>query len=212
MNRGVRIARTCTLVALLLAVLHDPLCGQDLLDTRWVALESYAHPGFFIRHRSYAGELTTVKSRLDELDSSFRIVRGLAGAGTVSFESRNFPKHYLRHQHFRIRLQKSDGSALFRKDASFRRRHALASGLSHVPLDHDLVSYEAVNYPGYFLRSRGDPTSGKASEGLELLLEKLVRDRLVVIGLDTGPEARFRRDSSFRIRARGRGENLLTPR
>jgi hypothetical protein len=83
---------------------------------------------------------------LDIDDSSFRIVKGLAGVDTISFESRNYPGHYLRHQGFRIKLHRPDGSELFRNDASFR----VVKGLA----DTSWRSFESVNYPGYFLRHR----------------------------------------------------------
>ncbi|NTU41577.1 MAG: hypothetical protein HGA78_00685 [Nitrospirales bacterium] len=73
-------------------------------------------------------------------------IQGPAGGNTISFESRNYPGHYLRHQGFRIKLHRSDGSELFRNDASFRMVRGLA--------DSSWNSFESVNYLGHFLRHR----------------------------------------------------------
>jgi hypothetical protein len=109
-----------------------------------VSLLSSNYPDRAIRHRSYLGEITPISSNLDRQDSSFRVVRGLAGRG-ISFESINFPGHYLRHQSYRIRLAPSENTPLYRNDATFTPRH----GLSGVPGE---VSYESVNYPGHYIR------------------------------------------------------------
>ena len=61
--------------------------------------------------------------------------------GAVSFESVNYPGTYLRHQNFRVKQQRYDGSELFRNDASFYQRSGLGTA-GH--------SYEAVNVPGGF--------------------------------------------------------------
>jgi hypothetical protein len=120
-------------------------CGQVAADD-FVSLKSYNYPDHYIRHRNYLGEITTISSQLDIDDSSFRIVKGLAGGKTISFESQNYPGYYLRHQGFRIKLHRPDGSELFRNDASFR----VVKGLA----DSSWRSFESLNYPGYFLRHR----------------------------------------------------------
>jgi len=112
----------------------------------YLSLRSYNYPNHYIRHRNYLGEITTISSQLDFDDSSFKMVKGLAGSKTVSFESKNYPGYYLRHQGFRIKLHRPDGSDLFRNDASFKVAHGLA--------DSSWNSFESVNYPGYFLRHR----------------------------------------------------------
>ena len=66
--------------------------------------------------------------------------------GAVSLESVNYPGQFLRHQNFRLKLNPNDGSPLFRQDASFLPRAALAG--------QGAVSYESVNFPGFFIRHR----------------------------------------------------------
>jgi hypothetical protein len=77
-------------------------------------------------------------------DSQFRIVPGLAGNGTVSLESANFPGYYLRHRNHEVWVEPNDGSTLFRNDASFYQR----AGLS----DSAGVSFESYNFPGRYIR------------------------------------------------------------
>ena len=63
---------------------------------------------------------------------------------TTSFESSNYPTHYIRHRHslgYIDRVIASDNLA--RKDATFRIVPGLAGRCS---------SFESVNYPGHFLR------------------------------------------------------------
>jgi hypothetical protein len=65
----------------------------------------------------------------------------------VSFESVNFPGYYLRHQHFRIRIDRDDGTELFRKDATFFRRGPLIGpGLPNG------VTLESVNLEKHYIR------------------------------------------------------------
>ncbi|WP_235147930.1 AbfB domain-containing protein [Fischerella thermalis] len=44
---------------------------------------------------------------------------GLFDNNASSFESLNFPGHYIRHKNFELWIDASDGSDLFRKDATF---------------------------------------------------------------------------------------------
>ncbi len=116
------------------------------ISGRYQTWQSYNFQGHYIRHRNYLGEITPISSELDSADSSFRLVPGLAGGNTVSFESKKYPGYYLRHQGFRIKLHQLDNSDLFRKDASFR----VVPGLA----DPSWNSFESVNYPGRYLRHR----------------------------------------------------------
>ena len=58
----------------------------------------------------------------DELfknDATFCLRSGLFNSSARSFESFNRPGHYIRHSAFELWLEKSDGTLLFKKDASF---------------------------------------------------------------------------------------------
>jgi hypothetical protein len=48
------------------------------------------------------------------------MVSGLADSAGTSFESVNYPGHYLRHKNFELWLDRYDGTEQFRKDATFR--------------------------------------------------------------------------------------------
>jgi Alpha-L-arabinofuranosidase B (ABFB) domain/Glycosyl hydrolases family 2, sugar binding domain/Glycosyl hydrolases family 2 len=100
----------------------------------------------YLRHASGLGvtsSITAVSDDLSKQDSTFWLRAGLADATCYSFESRNFPGHYLRHSNYRIRKEPNDGTSLFAQDATFclRAGHT-AQG----------VSFESKNFPGRFLR------------------------------------------------------------
>jgi GH43 family beta-xylosidase len=108
-----------------------------------VRLNSYAYPDRYVRHYDYRVKLEANVTNL--ADSQFRLVPGLAGAGTVSLESTNFPGYYLRHRNLEVWVEKNDGSATFTNDASFYRRAGLA--------DSSAVSLESFNVPGSYVRN-----------------------------------------------------------
>ncbi|MER6013269.1 family 43 glycosylhydrolase [Streptomyces bluensis] len=107
-----------------------------------VRLSSYNFPDRFVRHWEYRARIEAGVSPL--ADSQFRVVTGLAGSGTVSLESANFPGSYLRHKNFEVWVEKDDGTAQFRGDASFTARAGLADSAG--------VSYESYTYPGRYIR------------------------------------------------------------
>jgi GH43 family beta-xylosidase len=105
-------------------------------------LRSQTYPDRYIRHWNYRARLDPNVTNL--ADSQFRIVTGLAGSATVSLESANFPGYFLRHRNHELWVERSDGSTLFRNDASFFRRAGLADAAG--------VSFESLNFPGRFIR------------------------------------------------------------
>jgi Alpha-L-arabinofuranosidase B (ABFB) domain/Glycosyl hydrolases family 2, sugar binding domain/Glycosyl hydrolases family 2 len=82
-------------------------------------------PGYtdrYLRHFNSLGftEVVTGSSSATlKADATFYVRRGLADPTCYSFESRNFPGHFLRHSNFRIRKDPNDGTALFSADATF---------------------------------------------------------------------------------------------
>ena len=110
-----------------------------------VRLRSYSLTDQYVRHYAYRGRVEANVTVL--ADSQFRIVSGLTGSGAVSLESTNFPGYYLRHRNNELWVDRSDGSTLFRNDASFYRRAGLADGAA--------VSFESLNFPGRYLRNVG---------------------------------------------------------
>ncbi|MGO4430462.1 AbfB domain-containing protein, partial [Streptomyces sp. MCAF7] len=76
-------------------------------------------------------------------DSQFRIRPGLAGTGTVSFESVNHPGYFLRHANYDFQLALNDGSSQFAADATFRKVAGLA--------DATWSSFQSYNYPDRYI-------------------------------------------------------------
>lgn len=107
-----------------------------------VRLRSHDAPDRYLRHWDFRARLDPNVTVL--ADSQFRIVPGLAGGGSVSLESTNYPGYYLRHRNNEAWVDRRDGTALFNSDASFQRRAGLA--------DPAGVSFESVNFPGRYLR------------------------------------------------------------
>jgi GH43 family beta-xylosidase len=105
-------------------------------------LQSYNFPDRYIRHANFDVRIDPAVSPAQ--DAQFRIVRGLAGAGTISIESVNYPGYYLRHSNYDFALAPNDGTALFAGDASFRQVAGLA--------DATAVSFQSYNHPDRYLR------------------------------------------------------------
>jgi len=81
------------------------------------------------------------------------VVPGLSDASLVSFQSRNDPGRYLRHASFRLWSDTSDGSATFKRDATFRY------GQPFVDSDGLAKALESSNYPGSYWKRDGTKVS-----------------------------------------------------
>lgn len=89
-------------------------------------LQSHNAPDRYIRHIEYRAQIDSDVSPAQ--DAQFRLVPGLAGSSGVSFESVNFPGHYLRvRANGEVWLDQNDNSPSFANDATFRRVAGLAS-------------------------------------------------------------------------------------
>jgi hypothetical protein len=114
----------------------------------YVSFQSSNYPDRYIRHKSGFGWIDPILPEIgtgSEYDFYFTVVPGLADPAGVSIMSSG--GSYFRHQGFRISLHQSDGSQLFKDDATFFQRPALDGS--------DAVSFESKNYPGYYLRHIG---------------------------------------------------------
>ena len=87
--------------------------------------------------------LTTRTYALTALSLS-NFVRTIANGNCVSFESRNYPGYYLRHENARIKLRRGENTSLFRDTATFCPRAGLANS--------GATSFESFNYPGHYIR------------------------------------------------------------
>lgn len=105
-----------------------------------VALEINGQPGLLLRHRDFVARADTIggaSRALDRADATFVVRPGLADDDCLSFEATNHDNFYLRHRDFVLRLNRQDGSSLFRADATFCPEPAIGDGLT----------LRAVNYP-----------------------------------------------------------------
>jgi len=90
----------------------------------------------------------------------FDVVPGLAGQGTVSFRSVNFPDRYLRHAGYVMWLHPNDRSGLFANDASFFVRDGLKGAGS--------VSFESINFRNFYVRHAGHRVMISANDNSDL--------------------------------------------
>lgn len=110
-----------------------------------ISLQSSNFLDRFVRHRNSLGFIEPIDGDLARADSAFRIAPGLAGR-CVSFESKNFPGQYLRHEFWRIKLAPMQDSELYRNDATF----CMTPGLG----DSAGVSLQSASHPDRFIRHK----------------------------------------------------------
>jgi hypothetical protein len=127
------------------------LADDPYIQSQMVSLRSSNQPTRYIRHQgSSLGELAEVTNDLDRQDATFWRMPGLADAGGgYSFQSVNFPGHYLRHQDSRLKLTPEAGpksDAAIKPDGTFYSREGLA--------DLRATSLESYSAPGRFIRHR----------------------------------------------------------
>lgn len=101
-----------------------------------------------------AASSTTLKQ-----DASFRIVAALDGTPCYSFESLNFPGHYLRHAGYQLRKDPLVDTTLFRQDATWCAQQGL-SGTG--------VSLASRNFPQRYLRHRSAQVWLDAPDGSQV--------------------------------------------
>jgi hypothetical protein len=154
------------------------------------SLKSFNHQDSYVRHQFYLGELTPAVSYLDRRDASFWVQPGLADAIGVTFQSVNFPHHYLRHQDFRVHLSHLgvfDTDDLLTRDATFMQRSGLA--------DSDgWVSYESMNFPGRYLRHRDFHLWVEPDDGTDLFKADATFE--LISSLEKGPRIEVRTERS----------------
>jgi len=115
----------------------------------YVAFSPDSEQGVRIRHTGG----TVGLGADDQTNAQWIVVPGLSDASLVSFQSRNDPGRYLRHASFRLWSDTNDGSATFKKDASFRY------GQPFVDSDQLAKAIESSNYPGYYWKRDGENVS-----------------------------------------------------
>lgn len=104
-------------------------------------LQSFNFQDRYVRH---ANMDVRIDQNVTNNDAKFRPRPGLAGSGTVSFESVNFPGYYLRHSNYDFQLVYNDGTTQFAEDATFRQVAGLA--------DPAWSSFQSYNHPDRYIR------------------------------------------------------------
>jgi non-reducing end alpha-L-arabinofuranosidase len=102
--------------------------------------------GDYVRNRNGAAVIAPITSHSAEQDkgnSTWIVRRGLADNSCVSFESKNNPGDFLRHQNLALHIQPFDGTALNRSDATF---------CPEPGKDGKGNSFRSVNYPTKYIR------------------------------------------------------------
>ena len=87
--------------------------------------------------------ITSASAEQDKGDATWIVRRGLADAACVSFESKNHPGDFLRHQNAALHIQPFDGTALNRSDATFCPQPGN---------DRNGNSFHSINYPMKYIR------------------------------------------------------------
>ncbi|MGW2723443.1 glycoside hydrolase family 43 protein [Streptomyces sp. NPDC001492] len=105
-------------------------------------LQSFNFQDRYVHHTNFDVRIDPNVSPVE--DSQFRLRPGLAGTGTVSFESVNYPGYFLRHANYDFQLVHNDGSSQFAADATFRQVAGLA--------DSTWSSFQSYNHPDRYIR------------------------------------------------------------
>ncbi|MGX1560987.1 glycoside hydrolase family 43 protein [Streptomyces sp. NPDC055506] len=132
------------------AILSLTAAEESRVLTRWAdtpvdRLQSYNYQDRYIRHTNF--DVRVDPNVNPAQDARFRLRPGLAGNGTVSLESVNFPGYYLRQDGTDFQLVHNDGTAAFAADATFRRVAGLA--------DSTWSSFQSYNHPDRYIRHFG---------------------------------------------------------
>ncbi|SDE31147.1 glycoside hydrolase family 43 protein [Glycomyces harbinensis] len=117
-------------------------------------LQSHNFQDRYVRH--YNMDVRIEAGVSPGADAQFRLVPGLASSGAVSFESVNFPGHFLRHVDYDFVLAPRESGGTFNADATFNRVAGLA--------DSSWSSFTSYNFPTRYIRHYGyslrlDPVS-----------------------------------------------------
>ncbi|MEV2241027.1 glycoside hydrolase family 43 protein [Micromonospora sp. NPDC049891] len=130
------------------SILNLTAAEESAVLGRWGAttpvnrIQAYTHQDRYVRHANYDVRIDANVNPAS--DAQFRVVPGLADASGVSFESVNYPGHYLRHYGFDFVLAANDASSVFAADATFRQ----VAGLGNSAWS----SFRSYNYPDRYVR------------------------------------------------------------
>ncbi|MFF6782589.1 AbfB domain-containing protein [Streptomyces sp. NPDC012510] len=128
------------------SILNLTAAEESRVLARWTdipakRLQSFNFQDRYVRH---AGFDVRIDQNITGPDAQFRLRPGLAGTGTVSFESVNYRGYFLRHANNDFQLVRNDGTAQFAADATFRQVPGLA--------DSTWSSFQSYNHPDRYIR------------------------------------------------------------
>ncbi|MBO3747585.1 AbfB domain-containing protein [Streptosporangiaceae bacterium NEAU-GS5] len=87
--------------------------------------------------------VTSTSSATAKSNASWTVRAGLANNSCVSFESRDTPGSFLRHQNFQVSMQANNGTSLFASDATFCPQSGM-NGQGN--------SFQSTNFPTRYIR------------------------------------------------------------
>ncbi|MFI8930843.1 glycoside hydrolase family 43 protein [Streptomyces sp. NPDC053474] len=128
------------------SILNLTAAEESRVLARWAntpakRLQSYNFQDRYVRHADFD---VRIDQNITGPDAQFRLRPGLAGSGTVSFESVNYPGYFLRHSGSDFQLAYNDGTPQFAADATFRQVAGLA--------DSNWSSFQSYNHPDRYIR------------------------------------------------------------
>ncbi|RHZ82868.1 hypothetical protein Glove_103g233 [Diversispora epigaea] len=112
--------------------------------------ESSNLPGYYIDFVKGAAYVNEILNSTPVGDFIFKIIPGLDGGNTITFESVTYPGHYLVHDNYRISLEAPNNVPLiFNQSGSFKvSENKDNKGTGY--------RFESSNYSGYFIRHRNN--------------------------------------------------------
>jgi hypothetical protein len=119
---------------------------QLRLPTKLVSFKMLSNPLLFVQHGDHKGIVAQCRGDGNKLNATMEVVAGLAEPSYFSIRSANMPDTYMTHGGFRIVFQRYADDPVFFQNATFKKLTGLAV--------KNGVSFESVNYPGYYVRVR----------------------------------------------------------
>ncbi|WP_371576058.1 glycoside hydrolase family 43 protein [Streptomyces sp. NBC_01314] len=128
------------------SILNLTAAEDARIQARWAnvpakRLQSFNFQDRYVRHTNFD---VRIDQSITNDDAKFRPRPGLAGSGTVSFESVNFPGYYLRSDGADFQLVYNDRTTQFAEDATFNQVAGLA--------DSTWSSFQSYNHPDRYIR------------------------------------------------------------
>jgi len=119
--------------------------GTPTFTVRWkpYSPETFNDPEGTVGSSVVTSVVTSSSSSTDKGNASWTVRAGLANSACVSFESRNTPGSFLRHQNYQLFLHANNGSSLFASDATFCPQAGMNGQGS---------SFASSNFPSRFIR------------------------------------------------------------